>query len=320
MNYPTGKGIFGWKLDYMAGGDPVVMAEKAVAAGFAWVAIKVQGWASVYQPSLLAPAIRELKTRGIKVWGWGYLVGANSAGVSIAAAEAATTIKVMRDYLLEGFLIDAEAEYKRPGASAWAKTYITAIRAAMPEVPLGLCSYRFPNVHPELPWSTFLAGCDFHCPQVYWEGAHNPCVQLTTSVTQLKALKDLPIIPAGSAYARGDWAPAVADLDAFDACAKDLQLPGVTWWSFQHAEKVPEWWSAISAHTWEVPLPPLPKVVEVLSTNGIPVREKPNGKYTGLLPPGAMLAVTDATEDANERVWYQAGTVWLPAASVAVVE
>ena len=32
MNYPTGKGIFGWKLDYMAGGDPVVMAEKAVAA------------------------------------------------------------------------------------------------------------------------------------------------------------------------------------------------------------------------------------------------------------------------------------------------
>jgi len=118
MNYPTGKGVLIWKLSSCAGGDPVALAEKAVAAGFTWVAVKVQGWTSVYQPSLLAPAIRELKARGIKVWGWGYLVGANLSGVSIAAAEAATTVKVMRDYLLEGFLIDAEAEYKRPGASS----------------------------------------------------------------------------------------------------------------------------------------------------------------------------------------------------------
>jgi len=261
-NYPTGKGVLIWKLGSCAGGDPVALAEKAVAAGFAWVAIKVQNWASVYQPSLLAPAIRELKARGIKVWGWGYLVGANSAGVSIAVAEANTTIRVLKDYLLEGFFIDAEGQYKRLGATIWADTYVKAVRKELPITPLGLCSYRFPNVHPELPWSQFLAGCDFHAPQVYWEFAHNPCPQLATSVTQLKARKDLPIIPVGSCYSRGlpsspdYWAVTVDDLNAFDACAKDLHLPGISWWSFQHMESRADWWNAISAHSWAPPPPP----------------------------------------------------------------
>ena len=256
MSIPIGKGCFLWKLNYCAGGDPVALAEKAVAAGFAWVAIKVQGWASVYQPSLLAPAIRELKARNIKVWGWGYLVGANLSGVSIAVAEANTTIKVLKDYLLEGFFIDAEAEYKRPGSTVWANQYINPLRSAVPTAPIGLCSYRFPAQHPELPWSQFLAGCDFHAPQVYWEGAHNPCAQLATSVTQLKVKKDLPIVPLGSAYAHGIWEPTVSDLNAFDACAKDVKLPGISWWSFQHAEARPEWWNAIGAHSWPPPPPP----------------------------------------------------------------
>jgi len=52
VSVPTGKGVLIWKLSSCAGGDPVALAEKAVAAGFAWVAIKVQGWMNDTQTGL----------------------------------------------------------------------------------------------------------------------------------------------------------------------------------------------------------------------------------------------------------------------------
>jgi len=256
MTHPIGKGMFIWKLDFCAGGDPIALAAKAQEAGFSWVAIKVQSWYNTYQPALLAPAIQALKAANIGVWGWGYVVGANALRQSIAAREATKTIEVVAQYELDGFFIDAEAEYKRSGSATWAATYTNGVRAALPSLPIGLCSYRFPSLHPELPWGTFLSRCDFHAPQVYWEFSHNPQYQLQRSVNELTALKQLPVIPLGSAYARGGWYPTVGDLDSFNGTAQQLNLPGVSWWSYQHAERVPDWWSAISAHEWAEPPPP----------------------------------------------------------------
>jgi len=261
MNYPVGKGMFIWLLSECAGGDPVALALKTRNAGFSWVAIKVQHWTNVYQTDLLAPAIEALKSVDISVWGWGYVVGANSLRQSIAAREATKTIEVVNAYELDGFFIDAEAEYKRSGSATWAATYMNAIRSTMPELSLGLCSYRFPSYHPELPWGTFLAHCNFHAPQVYWEYSHNPQYQMQRSRNELLALKQLPIVPLGSAYAHGDWRPTVADLDAFNGIVQELELPGISWWSWQHAERVPEWWAAITAHQWVEP-PPSPPTLE----------------------------------------------------------
>ena len=250
--------MFVWMLSACAGGDPLALAAKAKAAGFSWVALKVQDGTNIYQPDLLAPAISALRAAGIAVWGWGYLYGATFLGASIAAREAAITIKCFEDYLIDGFLIDAEHQYKRTNARAWAATYMAAVRAALPKVRLGLCSYRYPSLHPQLPWREFLAYCDFHAPQVYWALAHNPGDQLRRSVRELTALKALPVAPVGAAYKEHTWAgPTVAELNEFDNTAKALMLPGVSYWSWQHAEANSMWWGAIAAHKWQ-PVPPAP--------------------------------------------------------------
>jgi hypothetical protein len=268
---PQGKGIFIWKLLLAAGGDPVKMATMAHQAGFAWVAIKAADGLSNYNqgspptwggPDLLGAAVAALKAMGIKVYGWQYVYGANALGVSIAKSEANVAVDNIKRFKFDGWFIDAEHQYKRKGAATWAETYMTTLRSGCPDVSLGLCSYRFPSYHPELPWSVFLRRCDFHAPQVYWINAHNPGQQLKSSVAQLTALKNLPVVPVGAAYydPTYQWQPTVAEINEFDATAHELKLAGVTWWEWGEnghgMEFIPEFWSAISKHAWGTVLPP----------------------------------------------------------------
>lgn len=225
MNYPQGKGILIWQLKTCAGDNPSDLAGRAKAAGFAWVAIKVQDGVRIYQEEHLAEAINALKSNGIYVWGWGYLYGADWRRSSQARAEAQVTIQAVQKYQLSGFLMDVESPYKRQGSRSWATVYMATLRTALPDIPLGLSSYRYPSYHPELPWYEFLSRCNFHAPQVYWQGSHNPGYQLRRSVTELRALRDLPLVPVGAAYSERDWAPTEADLKEFNDTARELQLP-----------------------------------------------------------------------------------------------
>jgi hypothetical protein len=135
---------------------------------------------------------------------------------------------------------------------------MTTIRTSLPDIALGLCSYRYPSYHPELPWYEFLSRCDFHAPQVYWQDAHNPDYQLRRSVSELSGLRDLPIIPIGAAYSEHGWTPTDTDLKEFADTAKDLQLPGIAWWSWQHAEIEASRWTTISNIQWGNQPPPPP--------------------------------------------------------------
>jgi hypothetical protein len=257
VNYPQGKGILIWQLQTCAGDNPSDLAGRAKAAGFAWVAIKVQDGVRIYQEERLTEAISALKSNGIYVWGWGYLYGADWRKSSQARTEAQITIQVILQYQLSGFLIDSESPYKRAGARSWATVYMSTVRTTLPDIPLGLCSYRYPSYHPELPWHEFLSRCNFHAPQVYWQGSHNPGYQLRRSVTELRALRDLPLVPVGAAYSERDWAPTEPDLKEFNDTARELQLPGLAWWSWQHAESDAARWSTISSFRWEPqPEPP----------------------------------------------------------------
>lgn len=270
MKHPVGKGMFVWSLPHCAGGNPIALAAKAKEAGFSWIALKVQDGTNLYHESMIGPAVDALRNQGIAVWGWGYVYGGNNLKLSVASSEASITALAMKRYGLAGFLIDAEVEYKRqPRNSEWASTYMKAVRASLPETPIGLCSYRYPTLHPQIPWSKFLAGCDFHAPQVYWIDAHNPGEQLKRSVAELQALRKLPVVPVGAAFAYGKWAPTVAELNQFDQTARKLKLPGVTWWSWQHAEHDAAWWEAIAGHVWYITKPdpepepePEPKTLE----------------------------------------------------------
>ena len=115
------------------------------------------------------------------------------------------------------------------------------------------CGKGEPTYHREFSWESFLTRCDFHAPQVYWEGAHNPAYQLDRSIQELAARRALPVIPIGSRYSAGSWSPTVEDMDQFNTREQSLSLPTIAWWSWQHAEEVPKWWEAISVHAWTSP-------------------------------------------------------------------
>jgi hypothetical protein len=269
---PVGKGIFIWRLAVCAGGDMSLLANMSVNAHLQWVAIKAADGTDNFNqgsppswggPNLLPDAINKLRAVGIRVWLWQYIYGANWLGQSIAAAEAQKAVENIGRFNPDGWLIDPEKEYKRNGAAAWTDTYMNMVRASCPTIPIGLCSYRFPTLHPELPWHNFLRHCDFHAPQVYWILAHNPGDQLRRSVRELQALANLPVVPVGSAYydTGFKWQPTVAEINEFDQVAHALNLPGITWWEWGEnghgAQYITEFWQAISAHDWgHPPLPP----------------------------------------------------------------
>ena len=270
---PTGKGMFIWRLLVCAGGKPLKLAAMAQDLGLSWVAIKaVDGTVSFNQglpgedwagPNLLPAAVAALEAVGIRIWLWGYVYGTNRWGQSIVVKEAEKAVENISRFHPDGWIIDAESEFKKAGSGARADQYMTILRATYPRLPIGLCSYRFPVLHPEFCWHNFLRYCDFHLPQVYWVGAHNPGDQLGRSVRELKALADLPVVPVGAAYYEPGlkWQPTVSEVNELDRVAHQLNLPGITWWEWGEnghgTEYLPDLWEAIKGHQWGAPaIPP----------------------------------------------------------------
>ncbi len=258
MKYPVGKGIWIWQLRQCLGSDVLRLAHEIKRLGCSYVVIKAVNGLSEYNTDLFGAAKAAFDALGIAVWGFHYIYGGSTfTGASIAKGEADRAIQVVKRYNLAGLFLDAESEYKRKGGAVWADTYLTALRATLPDLPLGLCSYRWPSVHPEFPWSSFLRRVDFHAPQVYWMQAQNSGEQLRRSVRELSALKALPIVPVGSAFFEHNWQPTVASINSFDQTAHELHLPGVSWWCWDDRglESHPEYQAAIAAHKWgDVPV------------------------------------------------------------------
>ena len=256
---PAGKGVQVWNLT-----NPAETAARIIEAGFQWVAVKAADGTLDHNqkagPDNLWLFVDALRKAGIEVYGWQYVYGANYLGQPFPKGEAEAAIRNIQRFKFDGWLIDAESEYKRKGSAAWADIYMTTLRTSLPWVALGLQSYRFPSLHPELPWQSFLRHCDFHAPQVYWVGSSNPDAQLRKSTNELNVLRRLPIVPTGSAYYERGWGPTPQQLDKFDATAKGLSLPGVLWycWDDQGLSTHPDWLAAIKAHKWPGVIEPPP--------------------------------------------------------------
>lgn len=253
---PTGKGILIWQPERTADGDPQMAVKMALEAHFAWVSLKIADSPSSYpftaaNEKLLQALVAGFRAAGLKVHGWHYVKGINPAG------EADIALKRIRDLKLDGYQIDAEAEYKLPGRAPAARAFMERLRAGT-DVPIGLCAYRFPQSHPQLPWAEFLAHCDYHAPQVYPMGQSSVTafgVQLKESVRQLTARRPLPVVPIGPAYRdkftplgsteEVYWEPSTAQLNDFHTTARALGLPGEGWYSWQAAAER-SWWTTIA--------------------------------------------------------------------------
>jgi hypothetical protein len=300
----TGKGFFIWKIPDAEKGNPTEIAAAAKAAGLTHVLIKIADGSYPYNVNrstgadLAAPVVQALRDQKIGVWGWHYVYGNSPTG------EASIAIRRLEQLNLDGYVIDAEIEYKEPGKANSAKVFLSALRKRFPNLPVALSSYRFPSYHPQFPWKAFLEGCDLHMPQVYWEQAHNAGAQLRRCVRELQALNPArPVIPTGPAYSAGGWSPTPADLHDFFETSKALGLPAVNFFSWDECRaRLPALWDTIGAHEWS-PQPSAPdiaaRLVEVLNSRN------PN-RVMALYTSFAIHITADRSVQAADaiRSWY----------------
>lgn len=248
-----GKGFFTFLLRECEGGDPAKIVAEAKAAGLSHVLAKIADGVNAFgvdaSGDYTAPVVTALRAAGIAVWGWHYVYGNNPA------AEAAIAISRTQALGLDGYVVDAEEEYKTPGKDAAARQFMAAVRSAL-TCPIALSSYRFPNYHPELPWAVFLEKCDLHMPQVYWEQAANAGSQLRESKRQCDALPNArPYVPTGAAYGTPPvWNPTPAQISDFLTTAKALGLEAANFFDWDYCKaNLPDLWPVIANFDWPAP-------------------------------------------------------------------
>lgn len=269
-----GKGYFIWKIPSTENGDVAAIANLAKTASYSHVLVKIADGAGAFNidPArgldLVPPLVAALRQQGIQVWGWHYIYGEDPLG------EANRAIQRVLGLNLDGYVIDAEGEFKRPGKDDAARKFMDRLRAGLPNMPVALCSYRFPSYHPLFPWKIFLEKCDFNMPQVYWMNAHNPGEQLVRSVNEFRSLTPYrPIIPVGSAYKSGAWAPIGAEIQEFLRAAQNLNLSAANFWEWGHTRRyLPDVWDAVRDYPWSALPPPLDitqQFVNALNTHNV---------------------------------------------------
>ncbi len=257
-----GKGWFVWQIPKCEGGSPAAIADQAVAAGCTHVLIKVAertfgfGFDKLGR-DLVPPVAEALRARGVQVWGWHYVYGDNPAG------EANVAVQRCRQLRLDGYVIDAEKEYKQPGKAAAARTFMNIVRAGLPNTLIALSAYRYPSLHSQLPWAAFLEKCDLNMPQVYWEQAHNPDQQLARCLSEFSNTRLVgvvrPVVPTGSAYGVPDpaWRATAADITKFYAKTMEFGLPAANLyvWDYARSSANTDLWDAAKNYNWPAPQP-----------------------------------------------------------------
>ena len=301
---PIGKGFFIWKIANCENGNAVAIADIAHQAGLKFILIKIADGVSSYNidpttgKDLVPPLTYELRLRGIEPWGWQYVYGYDPVG------EANKAVARMNELGLANFAIDAEGEFKQPGKDVAATTYMTRLRAGLPNATFAICSYRYPSYHPQFPWRQFLEKCDLNMPQVYWINNHNPGEQLARSVTEFQGLVPFrPIVPVGAAFKSGSWQPTPADETEFLQTARTLNLTGASFWEWSNCRTyLPEDWNAIKNYDWPTTPPPLDiaqQYINALNTH------KPD-EVLKLYLPNAVHVTADRTLTGTQAIrgWY----------------
>ena len=300
-----GKGFFIWKVPNCEAGNATAIANAAASAGLSHVLIKIadgsyaSNYSSTTKTDYIPPVVQVLRKNGIQVWGWHYVYGNDPLG------EAKIAISRCQSLSLDGYVIDAEGEYKVAGKQVAAARFMTELRKGLPNLPIALCSYRYPTYHPQLPWKTFLEKCDLNMPQMYWEQAHNPAAQLRRCVKEFQAMTPYrPIMPVGAAYSSGGWAPTVADVNEFLATVKELKLPATSFFSWDYARSnLKPLWSAIAAFSWPVASAPTPSVAELYMQA---LNSRDAATVANLFTPNAVQITAAATIQGTDAVkaWY----------------
>jgi hypothetical protein len=229
-----GKGMWIWQVRNCEGGDVGSIVAKAQRAGLTHLLVKLADGVRSYNGDI-SGLVQAGQAAGLQVWGWQYTYG------SSPEAEAQHGAQRARQFGVDGFVIDAEAEYE--GQAARATAYVRALRAELDSLPVALSSFYLPNYHADFPWREFLAGCDWNMPQVYWY-RRDPVQALEASLAQHERFGK-PIFPTGAAYPE---AATAEQLERFLAAVREHGLPGVNCWDWQEATG--QMWTVLRDLAW----------------------------------------------------------------------
>jgi hypothetical protein len=231
----TGKGYYIWIVKYAENGDPDRITALAREANLSHVLVKIADGAFPYNIDLetgidyARPLIKKLQASNIMVLGWQYVYG------DYPNQEAEIAVSRALNLGVDGFVVNAELEYKTPGKAPAASQYMNILRSNLGSMPIALSSYRYPSYHPDFPWVNFLDRCDYNMPQIYWIQSHNNAgAQLQKSVNEFQNLRPFrPIIPTGPTFKQDGWIPTQQEVVEFMKVAQKLNLPGVNFWYWE---------------------------------------------------------------------------------------
>lgn len=298
-----GKGFFIWQIPNCEDGDVDKIADLAKEAHLSHVLIKIADTKYRYQiyegVDKAPPLVDALRDRYISVWGWQYVKGDDPIG------EADMAIKRVKQFNLDGFVIDAEAEYKKEGKDKAAKRYMMRLRESLPNTPIALSSYRYPSIHGQIPWREFLKGCDYNMPQVYWMRADNPGEQLRHCVRQFNELEPYrSVIPTGAAYRERGWEPTPKEVLEFLETAQELNLSAANLYSWDSCrEHLPEVWEVIRDYTWS----PIRTSMDIAAKYIRALNTRNPEKVLAMYTPRAVHVTAARTIQGEQalRAWYQ---------------
>ncbi len=244
----TGKGYYIWIVRYAENGDPDRIAALAREANLSHVMVKIADGAFPYNVDLdngydyARPVIKKLQAQNIQVFGWQYIYG------NYPEQEAEIAVARALELGIDGFVVNAEIEYKTPAKAPAASRYMNILRNNLGSMPIALSSYRYPSYHPTFPWVNFLDRCDYNMPQIYWIKAHNNAgEQLQRSVREFQNLHPYrPIIPTGPTFKQDGWIPTQSEVIEFMQVAKQLNIPAVNFWYWEGCRKyMPQFWDLV---------------------------------------------------------------------------
>lgn len=248
-----GKSLYIWNTDAILGGDAGKIAAAVREAGYQSAVLHNATLAGWRTPKRIA-LVGALKDVGIIP-----ILGAAVYGYNIDY-EAQLAATICKQYDLPVFVPDAEATWDaQPHPDSNAAKLLKTFRANAPGVLIGWCWWaRWKNPrtgsmwHPvKVLWAAMAKNygdADFGMPMAYWEGesAANAVKLLQETWAQWREQTDKPIIPIGRAYTGDNGIARPEACRAFEAEARRLGAPGVSWWSMEHALALPGIWSALA--------------------------------------------------------------------------
>lgn len=310
MTGPKGVGMWIWLIDSCENGDVEAIAKKAVEYGITWVAPKAQQGTVWYarNRAKIKSLSQALHDNGVEIYPWGWIYGRSTYGShpSIARAEGERAFEVIHELAADGYIVDAELDWKRPlNMAAEASKFMAPLEDL--SIPVLVSSYRYPNYHRAFPWAAWNATLqpdrgDGWVPQVYWEQDSRlmaGSIQLQQTLDQYKAWGLLSggrsFHPAPAAYSRGTWNATSDQILHFTNKVEELSIPTYIPWSWQHMGT--ERWTGLAQDWYEPegmlvtpPPPPSPAPSPPSDENG-----------NGELPVGAVKQVEVTALGLNVR-------------------